>query len=1003
MIRRKIMELKFFVQTVLRSTSSLAALTLIVLPVSSWGQTSASEVATEGAEIIVTGSRIARPELSVANPIVAISAELIENSGKTNLTDIIIRNPALTSSIGGSLAGGADALFGEVGANFLDLRNLGVERTLVLVNGKRHVAGIPNSAAVDVNSIPQDLIEKIDILTGGSSAIYGADGVSGVVNFVLKRNFEGLIARGQSGISGKGDAGTQSGSVTAGTNFANDRGNVAFSYEYSNTKRLSSFARDFSGNPLKNFALLRNRADFPDTLGVPDRILYNNLSWADSAPDGAIDLDLDGIPDFTGSGLAYDRGNPIPSSGGRAQGGSNTPTAGYFGDLYPATKKHSVNLLTSFEFSPAFRFFAEGKYIRTKAFSVGQPSFDFFTFLAPDNAFLNARFGAGAAPKGALLSRDNFDLGIRGESVKRSTQRIVVGFEGVLSENAKYEISYVNGKTRASNMQTSNLIGDRYFAALDAVQDPATGRIVCRSTLDPNGNIDPSNYDRPATTFTTGASSACRPLNFLGNGVASSEALAFVLANNTNRAKVGQQVVSGSISGDFDAIFRLPGGSLGFAVGGEYRRETSLSTPDTLIQNGSLRDFSATPISSGKFDVKEVFAELNAPLLADVPFAKLLSVSAAIRLSDYSTIGKTTTWKVDGIYAPIPDIRFRGTYSQAVRAPNIGELFLPASGTFDFVTDPCDATRVNDGTSFRAANCRTILSGLGLSAAQIAAFSPSTDAQNTTSRAGTTGGNLLLKEETAKTWTAGVVLQPRFIPRLSVTFDWYDIKIKGAVNTPSATELAELCVDQPTVANVFCSNIFRATGTGFVLGDANDLQRRIGFNVRPQNVAAFKTSGADFAINYTTANNDTIGRFTFGLNGGYLKKISFVPSLGAAARDDTLTRYDPRWRGSLTIDWKLGGFSANYGFTYFSKTARFTKEQLAANPDISDPKFFFYKEQAEHDLRLAYEIEGRILFFAGVNNLFDSKPDFQELSYPVSGVGRYFYAGAKVTLDRIFK
>jgi iron complex outermembrane recepter protein len=988
----------------LQSSSAAFAMVIAAQPAHVKAQTTATQAAaeTDESEIVVTGSRISRPELAVANPIVAITAAAIEATGKSNLTDVLLRNPALSASIGGSLSGGANANFGEVGANLLELRNLGVERTLVLVNGKRHVAGLPNTAAVDINSIPQDLVEKVDVLTGGASAVYGADGVSGVVNFILKRNFQGLIARAQTGISGHGDAGTQSASITAGVNFADERGNVAFNYEFNNAERLSSFARSFSGDPLNNFALLRNRSDFPDTLSVPDRILYNNLSWADSAPDGAIDIDLDGIPDFTGSGLVYDRGNPIPSSGGRAQGGSNTPTAGYFGDLVPATRKHSFNLLSSFELSTALRLSVEAKHVRTKAFSVGQPSFDFFTFLAPDNAYLLDRFGPGVAPGGALLSRDNFDLGIRGESVKRETTRFVVSAEGDISENAKYEVSYVNGRTKARNTQTSNLIGDRYYAALDAVRDPASGQIVCRSTLDPLSNIDPNNYNRPASTFTTGAISSCRPLNFLGNGVASPESLAFVLADNTNTARVGQQVVSGSVSGDFDSLFKLPGGSLGFAIGGEYRRETSLSTPDVLIQNGSLRDFSAQPVSGGKFDVKEVFAELNAPLLSKVPFAELLSFSAAIRLSDYSTVGKTTTWKFDGIYAPIPDIRFRGTYSQAVRAPNIGELFLPSSGTFDFVTDPCDATRVNDGTSFRVANCSTILSGLGLSAAQIAAFSPSTDAQNTTSRAGTTGGNPLIKEETAKTWTAGVVLQPRFLRGFTATFDWYDIRIKGAVNTPTATELAELCVDQPTVVNVFCSNIFRAQGTGFVLGDANDIQRRIGFNVRPQNVANFKTSGADFGLTYATRESAKLGRLTFDLRGGYLKKISFVPSIGADPRDDTTKRYNPKWRGSLALDWKLGPFQANYGFTYFSKTRRFTKEQLLANPDLSDPKYFYYKALQEHDLRVSYEIGDRFQLFAGVNNLLDAKPDFDQLSYPSSGVGRFFYTGAKIKLDRLF-
>ncbi|NJS13910.1 MAG: TonB-dependent receptor plug domain-containing protein [Sphingopyxis sp.] len=268
----------------------------------------AEEATAEGDEIVITGSRIARPEIENANPVVAITAETIEQSGQTNISDILLRNPALSASIGTSLSGGRDALFGETGVNLLDLRNLATKRTLVLVNGKRHVAGTTNSSAVDINAIPQDLIANVDVLTGGVSAVYGADAVSGVVNFVLRRDFQGLRARGQIGVSEQGDAGNQFASITAGTNFADDRGNIALSYEYNNSARLSSFDRSFSGDPARNFGLFRDVTDFPDNPAVFDRILYNNLTWADSSRDGAIDLDLDGIPDFTGSGRPYDRG-----------------------------------------------------------------------------------------------------------------------------------------------------------------------------------------------------------------------------------------------------------------------------------------------------------------------------------------------------------------------------------------------------------------------------------------------------------------------------------------------------------------------------------------------------------------------------------------------------------------------------------------------------------------------------------------------------------------------
>ena len=986
-------------QTLLRLAAAPAVLGVAMLSTAAFAQEpQTADAAEEGDVIIVTGSRIARPELEVANPIVAITAAAIENTGQTNVADILIRNPALTASVGSSLSGGADAGFGETGVNLLDLRNLGTDRTLVLVNGKRHVAGVANSAAVDINTIPQELIEKVDVLTGGASAVYGADGVSGVVNFILKRNYEGFSARAQAGISSRGDAGSQLISVVAGKNFLDDRANLTVAYEYNRADRLHSSERLYSGDPSRWAVMVQNPDDFnpDDDPNVYDQIRQNNLTWAYSARQGMVALDS-GL--YLGDGGTYDEGIVLPGTA-FAIGGTNTNVAGYYGDLQPETERHAFNVLTSFEFSPAARLYLEGKYVKADSFSVGQPSFDFGTYLYPDNAYLVDRFGVDEAAGGAGLYRDNFDLGIRGETNERETFRIVVGLEGEITDNLRYDISYVYGRTKSQYIQTSNLIGDRFFAALDAVRDPVSGNIVCRSTLDPTSNIDPENFDAPATTFTPGANSICRPLNLLGEGVASQEALDFVLADNVSRARIAQEVVSGYISGDTEAFFNLPGGPIGFAVGAEYRREKSSETPDLLLQNGEFRDFSAVAPSSGEFDVKEVFGEINLPILADLPFAERLSIGGAIRFSDYSTVGSTTTWKVDGVYAPIRDLRFRATYSQAVRAPNIGELFRPESGTFLFIQDPCDITRRNQGTQYREANCEALLAGFGLTPAQIATFSPNSVPEQNTSRRGLFSGNENLQEETAKTWTAGVVIQPSFIPGLSVTFDWYNIRITDAINTPTAEELAELCVDQPTLDNPYCPNLFRETTPGptlgFFLGQGNDPLRRNAFLVRPENVAAFRTAGADFTVNYVFTPAANIGRFQFSLAGGYLDSINFVPTLGADVDDDLLEAYNPRWRGNVSLTWTLDNFSFNYGLSYWSKTRRYTTEELEGDPDIADPKYFFYKERWEHDIRAAFTVDEKFEFYGGVNNLFDYEPEPGRLSYPVSGVGRYLYAGVKV-------
>ena len=802
---------------------------------------------------MVTGSRIARPEFAFPNPIQSFGAASIEQSGDTNITDFLADTPALSGSSTSSETSGSNGFFQSAGLNLLNLRNLGTNRTLVLVNGRRHVAAYPGTSSVDVNTIPTDLIDRVDILTGGTSAIYGADGVSGVVNFVMKRDFEGLRLRAQSGISELGDAGNKFASITAGHNFADDRANVALSYEFNQSDRLDDTDRSFTGDPLKRFELLRQAppTDRPDVLTIPDRVLFNDVRWADSSRDGAIDFGgpdcsedgefifgcFDAIPEFTGSGGVYDRGILLPGSGGRTIGGSGTTTAGYFGDFLPALRRHNFNALASFKVSPALRIFAEGKYVRTRAFTISQPSFDFGTFLAPDNAFLIERFGAGAAPEGALISRDNFDLGVRGDTSRRRTFRGVFGADGKISDHARYEVSFTYGRAKAATTSSNDRVADRYFAALDAVVNPANGQVTCRINLPGETIIDPNNFGEAPSTFTPGA---CVPLNFLGDGVASQEAIDFVTQSHTTDLTIDQKVLSGSVSGDFGQLFELPGGPIGFAVGAEYRKEKSRSVPSDLIQNGFLLDSSEIEISSGKFDVKEVFAELNVPLLKDMPFAENLSFGAAARLSDYSTIGSTKTWKVDGVYAPIKDITFRATLSQAVRAPNISELFDPVSGTFEFITDPCDQTNLGSGASTRAANCATILSGLGFTPAEIATFSPSTDGEASTSQLGLAGGNPNLTEETARTWTAGVVLRPRFIPGLTAAFDYYHIKLKDAVNQATATDIAALCVDAATIDNVFCPNITRDPDTGFITS----------FNASLQNVANFTTAGLDMTLNY---------------------------------------------------------------------------------------------------------------------------------------------------------
>lgn len=959
----------------------------------------------EGDAIIVTGSRIAMPELSSPNPVVVINAANIEQTGRTNLTDVLVDNPALLGSqnnlrnSGSNLTGGAQ----NVGVNNLDLRNLGTSRTLVLVDGRRHVAGSPGSAAVDINTIPTDLVERIDILTGGASAIYGADGVSGVVNFILKRDFEGLRLRGQTSISQRGDGGTRFVSGTFGKNFADGRGNITLSYEFNEADQFGQRQRLNYGKTGPTWAFVRNPADGTpgsanDDPNVPDRVLMTNLRWADSSMGGAVDLDGDFTPDRTGEGGIYDLGTYVPGTSFTV-GGSSTPREIYYGDVTPYNRRHIANIMGRFEFSPALEIYGEAKYVKSFAYTQAQPTYDFYTTLFADNAYLNQRYGS-AVVGDATISRDNFDFGIRQYEMDRELFRTVLGAKGDLSANLHYDVSYVFGQSIQRSTNRNDRISDRYYAALDAVVGP-NGQVTCRINLPGQTQIQAASYN--GTVFGTydedtglyyGAPRTfqpgqCVPLNLLGEGTPSQAALDFVTVDHSDWARIRQHVVSGAISGDTTGFFELPGGPVGFAIGGEYRKESSRYIPSDMSLAGALIDNSPARVDQGSFDVKEAFGEINLPLLADLPFAKDLSIGGAIRFSDYSTIGSTTTWKVNGSYSPIRDITFRGAYSQAVRAPNIIELFAGGSGSYEFITDPCGPERIAEGTQYRAANCAATLSALGVNQAN---FDPANDPTSPqgSSLLGFQGGNRTLQEETAKTWTAGVVLRPSFLPGFSMTADWYDIKLKQAIRYSTAQDVVDLCVDQPSLDNVYCSVVSRSRQTGYVSF----------FTIIPENVASYETAGLDVTVNYNFTPSEKVGNFNIRLIGNYLDKLQFVPTAGAELENekDMWDYPAPEFSANFDLTWKKGPVMLNYGINWWSKTRRVDRRASAANPDYFPAEYMWYKERWEHELYMNVSVDNRFDIYGGVNNLWDSKPDVGSVDYPISPLGRSFFLGVKAKL-----
>jgi iron complex outermembrane receptor protein len=347
------------------------------------------------------------------------------------------------------------------------------------------------------------------------------------------------------------------------------------------------------------------------------------------------------------------------------------------------------------------------------------------------------------------------------------------------------------------------------------------------------------------------------------------------------------------------------------------------------------------------------------------------------------------------MYAPVRDVTITGTYSKAVRAPNIGELFSGESQTFQFITDPCNFNQVQNGSPNRAANCAALLAALGADPTDYSDI-------RSTNISGLLGSNPDLSEEAAKTWTIGAILQPRFIPGLTARVDWYNIKLKNAINTASPEELAELCVDQPTLDNPYCPLIVRQNGDD---GDAQP-GNIIDFTQRPFNVASFETSGLDLNLNYRLR-TARAGNFSLNVVGNYLRKLQFIGVPGGPLDDDRGEAFAPKYTVNSDLSWNMGRITLNYGLQWFSKTVRggFSNQDLETNPDILADKYKFSKARWQHDIFGSVETgrEGRNLeLFAGVTNLFNQKPEIGTDTYPVSSIGRYFFGGARVKLGKIF-
>jgi outer membrane receptor protein involved in Fe transport len=972
--------------------------------------------------VVVTGTRVRAPGLTAPQPVTSIGGDALRYSGQTNIIEVLDKLPALVGSIdqfqSTQFFTGAN---GTEGLNLLNLRNLGVTRTLVLVNGRRHVGSSTGNTAVDINTIPTALIERVDILTGGASSVYGADAVTGVVNFIMKRDFEGQQFEAEYGISGRGDADTYRLSATAGTSFDGGRGHFMGSVEFRQQYSLSPSSRKFAAADTAYFSV-RNPAELAeegDDANIPDRIYARNVRWPDSAASSVV-FGIDGLfgdlsGAYLGAGVPFDLGTP---AGNRNIGGNATRVGEYNTELLPEQDVLAFNAIGDYEFSPKARLFVEAKYVQNRSESHGQPTFDFALPVRSSNAFLPQVIRDNVAAVSAddmnffldrdpsapnavtedyyFANRDNFDIGFRGERAELDTYRFVVGLDGQLTDALGYEASFTYGKTDVLSVSVNNRITDRWIAATDAYEMP-DGQIVCRSSVFPNQPLPDvfSGGDQPlGLSFTPGANSGCVPINIFQDGPVSQEALDWIFDQTPTNGSLTQQVFNAFLTYDTTAWLELPGGGAQLVVGGEWRREESRDFPDPIFLTGNTFGNVANP-TTGNYEVAEGFAELLLPVLADMPFARELTFNASGRYSHYSTAGDTFSWSVNGVWAPVEDLRLRASYAKAVRAPNVGELFTPEQQSFFQPDDPCDRDLRGQGTAFRGANCDAALTALGI-----------TDPDDfvgllSSTFPGIARGNEDLRQETADTFTVGVVLQPSFIQGFSATVDYWNVEIKDGILFPDDQDIVNACYDAPTLDNPFCDLISRVTADEAT--PSTPLGQLDGLTTQSVNIAAFKSSGVDFEVQYrfdvaemTGAETDQ-GSLRFSVLGSWLDVLKLQTTVGGAFDDEVgealtlLGSNAPEWVVTLGIEYANGPWTINYGYNYQSSLLSVEKLSLENDPDQIDRPRIGAKH--EHDVSVRYEVNEMFAIYGGVTNLFDQQPDIGQYFSPSGPVGRAFFLG----------
>lgn len=908
--------------------------------------------------VIVTGTRIANSNLTSSSPITNVGAEDLTLSNTVNAEQFLNQLPQVIP--------GFDASSNNpgIGEATVDLRGLGANRTLVLVNGRRYVTSNQNPGAVDLNTIPAALIERVDILTGGASAIYGSDAMAGVVNFIMKDNFEGLELSGGYESSETGDGNIYTAGLTLGGNFANERGNAVLSLEYTQREKVFQGDRDESATTLIDLGAEDGLAEtgsvnipstfvsdgdvnYTDILGIELPCSIEGTEEAvddDDAPLGFCSTDSFGFifnPD--GPGIL-----PFINSGPNTNRYNYAP-ANY---LQIPQERYSIYSNVSYDVTDDIEAYAQAVFVtsQTEQLLAPTPIFTSLTvnldnpFLADDpealaalTAISNAQTTTNA--DGDTVPNPNSDgNGVADATFSSGRRFLETG--GRLSD-IRNDSFQINGGLRGSFSDTWNW---DVFASFGQAE----------TAVSQTGNISLSGYQAAVANGTANI--------FDRNGL-SQEVIDSISVTGIITGQTEQFVLSGTTSGDlFGLTSPLAETPIAVALGAEYREE-NLETRGAGL-GPDVRGFNQAPDIFGGFDVSELFAELSVPLIENKPFVDELSFSGAYRVSDYSVdgVGQVSSYAAGLSWVPVDGLRFRGQYQQAVRAPNIGELFQPQVNGFPNIADPCsggDNGGFDDLTAAEQTAATANCESNPVASANVPNGATGSALQVNSQIEGLFGGNPDLFEETAQTTTLGVVWEPSFIDNLALTLDYFDIQIEDVISTVPSQTIFDFCYLQGL--SDFCGAIRRNAD-----GTVNS------FDSFSRNAAELSTNGWDASIDYSY---DTGQYGIFGLYSmvTYTDSNTLIPLPGEDPIEyvgfygATVGQPTPEWSFNTRFDWSWQEYGARLRWTRISEV----QDDLFADGGTPDLSIEGVDAYDQFDLTLFWDAADNVTFTFGVENLLD--------------------------------